>query len=39
MNNILKFFADCVNEVVVGDLGGFSPPILIYDVITGERLR
>lgn len=39
MESILKNFADSVDGVVVGDLGGFSKPSLIYDVITGDRLR
>lgn len=39
MDCILKNFTDCIDGVVVGDLGGFSQPSSIYDVITGERLR
>lgn len=39
MDNIINHFADCVDGVVVGSLGGFSQPSLIYDVITSERLR
>ncbi len=39
IENVISNFADCIDGVVVGNLGAFSQPSSIYDVLTGERLR
>ncbi len=39
IEDVIDNFTGCIDGVVVGSLGSFSQPSLIYDVITGDKLR